>query len=148
MARDVTVRFSGFSILLALAVATCGQSPNPAPTAPSDTSSLALVRENLPELPGSLTGADVSLEALMDTMNRLHGQGLISDEGFEQIKADPEKSLELIREMIDNPEKFGVDEGRLRRRGSEIARRFRHYMTVEGMSAEEAEETVKKELRR
>ena len=148
MTRNVTVLIAGFVVSLTLVVTTCGQSPSPPTTPPSDVSSLALVRQNLPELPGPLTGADVTLEALLETVDRLHEQGLISDDGLHQIQADPEGALERMREMIDNPERFGVDEERLRRRGGEIADRFRHLMSVEGMSAEEAEEAVKRELRR
>lgn len=138
----------GLGMLLVGFLAACGNVPDSSPTAPAQGFGLEAVRKHLPEAPGPETGEEVTLETLLVTVDRLQRVGLISNEDAARIREDPQTSLQLLRAMIDDPDAFGVDESRLRQRGRALAERMRHYMAVEGMSAEEAATAVREELRR
>ncbi len=85
----------------------------------------------------------------MQTVLRLQEAGFLTDEQAAQIQSDPEKALDLMREIMGNPESFGIPanhEETLRERGKALTDRIRSHMNA-GMSLQDATDAVKKELR-
>jgi len=85
----------------------------------------------------------------MQTVLRLQEAGFLADEQAAQILSNPEKAVDLMREIMGNPESFGLPadhEETLRERGKALTDRIRNSMDA-GMSFQEATDAVKKELR-
>ena len=111
---------------------------------PVDPAVAAAVVENLlPPDDGPLTPEDVTVEGILESVEKLHANGFISIEVVEYVVADPEAFAEKVRRVIASPESFGFEghEERLRTRGSEISDMIRSRV-LSGMSTEDAKSEV------